>query len=48
MEVDINVIPVEDADGDDINDGKIAGIEKCNQSLVDIQPKVRQGDETGE
>jgi hypothetical protein len=44
VEVDIKIVPVEDADGDGQNDGKISGIEKSKKSPVDIQPEVRQGE----
>lgn len=42
VEVDIKVVPVEDADGDGHNDGKISGIEKREKSPIEIQPDVRQ------
>lgn len=44
VEVDIKVVPVEDANGDGENDGKISAIEKGTRSPIDIQPEVRQND----
>ncbi|MFC4991524.1 DNA repair ATPase [Rubritalea tangerina] len=44
VEVDIKVVPVEDADGDGQSDGRISNIEKKPKAPIDINPEVRQGD----
>jgi phage shock protein A len=44
VEVDIKVVPVEDADGDGQNDGRISNIEKKSSAPIDISPEVRQGE----
>ncbi|MFC5050983.1 DNA repair ATPase [Rubritalea spongiae] len=44
VEVDIKVVPVEDADGDGQNDGRISNIKKTSKPPIDIDPEVRQGE----
>ncbi|MGJ8672313.1 DNA repair ATPase [Rubritalea sp.] len=44
VEVDIKIVPVEDADGDGQNDGRISNMEKSRKAPIDIEPEVRQGE----